>query len=279
VMTNSPKTEEVTAGGATAGIPGTASNLPRPAVRAGGPTNSTSRRTENISYESSHVVRKTRIPEGQIKRLSVSVLLDQKARWEGKPNARKQVLIPPSAETLKTVHDLVAGVTGFTQDRGDQITVESLPFAATLEEGAPELGIPTSTHPLTWKDYLHDKKILIGAGVGALLLVMLLGAAVMLLKKKKPLPVPTAKPVPVSAAVEEGRRTALAAANAAEQMEAALAERISEQQKADMASLAALKLPTITTKKQELLSKEIRESTKKDPQVSANVLATWLREE
>jgi flagellar M-ring protein FliF len=277
VMTNSQKTEQLTVGGATAGIPGTASNLPRPVAHAGGPTTSNSSRTENISYESSHVVRKTRIPEGQIKRLSISVLLDQKAHWEGKPNARKQVLVAPSAETLKAVHDLVAGVTGFTQDRGDQITVESLPFESTLEEGAPEISAPTSSgHPLTWKDYLHNKNVLIGAGA---LLVLALGAgAFMFFKKKKPVAAPTVQPS-ISAAQEESRRTALAAANAAEQMEAALADRISEQQKSDMASLAALKLPTITTKKQELLSKEIRESTKKDPQVSANVLTAWIREE
>ncbi|HEX4771609.1 MAG TPA: flagellar basal-body MS-ring/collar protein FliF [Bryobacteraceae bacterium] len=272
VMTNSQKTEEVIAGGATAGIPGTASNLPRPAVRAGGPTSTTSRRTENISYESSHVVRKTRFPEGQVKRLSISVLLDQKVRWEGKGNARKQVLVPPAAETIKAVHDLVAGVTGFTQDRGDQITVESLPFESTLEEVAPEAPVAAG-HPLTWKEYARDPKMLIGAGVGVLLLGVI---AFMFFKKsrsKAPAKAPTVTP-----AIEEAKKSTLDVANAAEEMEAALAERIAEQQRADIATLAALKLPAITTKKQELLTKEIRESTKKDPTVSSQVIASWIHE-
>jgi flagellar M-ring protein FliF len=272
VMTNSQKTEEVISGGSTAGIPGTASNLPRPAVRAGGPTSTTSRRTENISYESSHVVRKTRFPEGQIKRVSVSVLLDQKIRWEGKGNGRKQVLVPPAPETIKAVHDLVAGVTGFTQERGDQITVESLPFESTLQEVAPEAPAPIS-HPRTWKDYAHDPKILIGAGAG----MLLFGGVVFMFFKSKSKAKIAAKAV-ATPAIGEAKNNVIVAANAAEEIEAAVAERQAEQQRSDLAALAALKLPTITTKKQELLTKEIRESTKKDPTVSSHVISTWIHE-
>jgi hypothetical protein len=68
------------------------------------------------------------------------------------------------------------------------------------------------------------------------------------------------------------------AANAAEQVQAALAERVAEQHNADMAAIAALKMPTVSTKKTELLTKEIRDTTKKDSNVSAHVLQTWLHE-
>jgi flagellar M-ring protein FliF len=278
VMTSSQKTEEMTAGGSTLGIPGTASNLPHPAVRAGGPTTSHSVRSENISYESSHTVRKTRMPEGQIKRISISVLLDQKVRWDGKGKARKQILVPPAAETLKTVHDLVAGVTGFTQDRGDQITVETLPFASTLEEVAPEAPPLPVSLPLTWKDYLRKPAVLIGAGAG-LLLVLGLGAFMFFKKSKTPVAIPAVKGSTVTPAIDQQKKNAIQAANMAEQMEAALAERVAEQQKADIASLAALKLPTITTKKQELLAKEIREATKRDPTASSHILSSWLHED
>jgi flagellar M-ring protein FliF len=287
VMVSSQKSEEVIAGGSTAGIPGTATNLPRPPARVGGPASTTSRRTENINYQSSHLVRKTRIPEGGIKRMSIAVLLAQAVRWEGKGSARKAVPIPPTPETLKVVHDLVAGVTGFDQQRGDQITVESLPFASTLE---PEMGLPGSgaagpAKPKTWKDLLKDPNMLIAAGIGAgMFLLLAAGGLVMFLrKKKKPVTVQTAPALTsktdLAASVEEAKaKMAIESANAAEQMQAALAERMAEQQKADMAAIAALKLPTVTTKKSELLTKEIREGTKKDPSVPAHVISNWLHE-
>jgi flagellar M-ring protein FliF len=281
VMTNSQKTEEVMTGSAGAGIPGTASNLPRPPARAGGPTNMTTKRTENVSYESSHVVKKTHIPEGGVKRLSVSVLVAQQVRWEGKGNAKKPVPVPAAPETLKAVHDLVAAVTGFTQERGDQITVESLPFEATLE-AAPDAGVLSTTKPkpLALKDRLKDPMTLIAAGAGAGLLLMIGVVAFMLLKKgKKKQDSKAASKAEVTKAIEAAKAAAaLEAATAAEQVQAALEERLAEQHTSDMAAIAALKMPSVTTKKTELLTKEIRETTKKDSNVSAHVIQGWLHE-
>jgi flagellar M-ring protein FliF len=281
VMVNSKKTEEVVTGGSTAGIPGTASNLPRPPARVGGPTSTTSRRTEDINYQSSHIVRKTRIPEGQVKRLSISVLLDQKVRWEGKGKALKAVPVPPAPETIKAVHDLVAGVTGFVQERGDQITVESLPFESTLDQEPPGGGgsATGTAAPANWKDALKNPTMLIAAGVGGVLVILLAVGAFILLRKKSSKKAKTpAKPDHLNTLEEAKARAALESANATEQMEAALADRMAEQQKADLAALAALKIPTVSTKKTDLLTKEIRETTKKDPNVSAHVLQTWLHE-
>jgi flagellar M-ring protein FliF len=279
VMTNSQKAEEVMTGSGGAGIPGTASNLPRPPARAGGPTNMTTRRTENVSYESSHVVRKTHIPDGRVKRLSVSVLVAQQVRWEGKGSTRKPVPVPAAQETLKAVHDLVAAVTGFAQERGDQITVESLPFEATLEE-APDAGSLATGKPksLAWKDRLKDPTSLMAAAAGAGLILMICVGMILLLKKRKQKS--KKGKADVTKSLEETKAAAaLEAANAADQVQAALAEREAEQHNADMATIAAIKMPAVTTKKTELLTKEIRESTKKDASISAHVLHTWLHEE
>lgn len=276
VMTNSQKTEEVNAGSSVAGIPGTASNLPRPAVRLGGPTATSSRRTENISYESSHVVRKTRIPEGGIKHLSISVLLDQRLRRQGKDS--KLTAVPPAPETLKAVHDLVAGVTGFVQERGDQITIESLPFEATLDQQdasdpniSPNLptGKPKST---TWKDRLKDPKVMIAIGGGVLLLLLCgAGALLFLRKRKKPASAPA-----MARSITDGDKTGAIAGEM--DATAELDKKIAEQTKADLAAIAALKLPTVATKKGDLLTKEIIDNTKKDASIPAHVLQTWLHE-
>lgn len=281
VMTNSQKTEEVNTGSSVTGIPGTASNLPRPAVRPGGPTNTSSKRTENISYESSHVVRKTRIPEGSVKHLSVSVLLDQRLHREGKP--AKLVATPPSPETIKAVHDLVAGITGFQQERGDQIVIESLPFEATLDQqdasdpttAAPVLPAGKPKPPADWKDKLKDPKMMMGIGGGVLLLVLLGTGAMLLLRKRKP-----AESNAPKMARSIAEREHLDDVNLDEiDPNSELSKRIAEQKKADLAAVASLKASSISTKKAELLTKEIITTAQKDPSVSAHVLQTWLHEE
>jgi flagellar M-ring protein FliF len=136
VMTNSQKTEDVSGGPTAAGSPAPhrTCRVPRPRCPAAELT--TSRRTENVSYESSHLIRKTLLPQGAVKRVSVAVLLDQSVRWEGKGKLAKAIFTPPTPETIKAVHDIVAGITGFTQERGDQIVVETVPFQTTADSAA-----------------------------------------------------------------------------------------------------------------------------------------------
>ena len=95
------------------------------------------------------MVRRTRIPQGAVKRMSLAVLLDQNVHWEGRGARAKRILEPPSAEKLKTIRELVAAATGFSEPRGDQLTVETLPFESTLGVEPPaELPVP-SAPPVT----------------------------------------------------------------------------------------------------------------------------------
>jgi len=73
--------------------------------------------------------------------MSISVLLAHEVRWESTGAKAKRVIEPPSAEKIKVIHDLIAGVTGFRTDRGDQLIVESLPFESTLIS-EPPVGAP-----------------------------------------------------------------------------------------------------------------------------------------
>jgi flagellar M-ring protein FliF len=192
---------------------------------------------------------------------------------------------------LKAVRDLVAGVTGFSQERGDQITVESLPFETTLQQTEPEPQQPGAGKPFNWKNWkeiLHSPMALAALGGGTFVLIVLGAGVLVFLKRRKKAPeagsVANTAPAalkssdPMKVLEDAKAKAALSSANMAEQMEAALAERIAEQEKADLATLASLKMPTVTTKKSELLSKELRDSTKKDPSISAHVLQTWLHD-
>ena len=75
-----------------------------------------------------------------------------------------------------------------------------------------------------------------------------------------------------------GEKPALQAVDMEAQIEAQLAEREEEQRKADLATLAAIKVPPVKTKKAEVLAKQIRETTKKDSISSANILQSWIHE-
>jgi flagellar M-ring protein FliF len=168
VMVTSQKSEDTNDRSPAGGIPGTAANLPHPPGPSTGP--GYSHRTENVTYQSSRVVRHTRIPQGVIRRMSLSVLVGQPGHWEGAGKSRRRVVVPPSPEKLKTIRDLVAGVTGFSAERGDQLIVETLPFESAIEAD-PALFAPVSTAKPPagppWLDFVvkYQKAILIAVAL------------------------------------------------------------------------------------------------------------------
>ena len=256
-----------------------ASNLPRPPTSKPGSSGvSTNRRTENVSYQSSRITRTMKLPQGAIKRLSVAMLLDQSVRWEGSGKNLRKVLVPPSAEAMKSVRDVVAAIVGLDEQRGDKITVETLPFEETLNQQAPDAlaGTPPPGGKTTkWENWMQQPLLLpIALASG---LVLIIGIAFLVIRSliKKPsagtaemtkqLPSATASPV-----IPSGNATDLFAAQ--------MAERAVEQQRADIAALAAIKIPLVKTKKTELLAKQVRDVTQKDPVPASQVLQNWIHE-
>jgi len=149
VMASSQKSEDVTErASAGSGIPGTASNLPRGNSNGanGGGTSGTSRRTENVTFQTSRVIRHTRTPQGVIKRMSLAVLLDQTVRWEGEGAAKHKVFEPPKPETIQSLKGLIAAATGLNTERGDQLIIESLPFESTVN-AQPQVATPARPFP------------------------------------------------------------------------------------------------------------------------------------
>ena len=63
------------------------------------------------------------------------------------------------------------------------------------------------------------------------------------------------------------------------QMEMQLAEREALQQKMDAQALTALKLAPVITKKAEVFAKHLREKIAKEPEISGQILKSWIREE
>jgi flagellar M-ring protein FliF len=269
VMVSSQKTEDLSGGSSAAGIPGTPSSLPRPAARPAGSGNTVTRRTENINYQSSHTVRHVREPQGTVKRMSVSLLVDSIVRYEGAGPKAKRIVEAPSADKLKAIHDLVAGVIGLSTERGDQLVVETLPFEATLNpEQLPPPAAPAP--PLTWQDqFLKNRVFVTGVGVGAALLLALLFILLRVVRKKKGFPGSAELPTELPAASTPAQLQA--------QMESQLAEQAALRQKQEADALNSLKLPPVT-KKTAVLTKHISEQAKKDSAGMAHILRAWMAE-
>ncbi|MCC7498229.1 MAG: flagellar M-ring protein FliF [Bryobacterales bacterium] len=287
VMVSSQKSEDTSGASGPAGIPGTASALPRPAARGAGTALASARRTENIAYQTSRVVKRTKLPQGEVKRISVAMLLDHAIRWEGAGVKAKRIVEPVSAERLKAVHDIVAAVIGFRQDRGDQVTVEAQPFESTLNwEPAPagSAGGPGGIGPLNLKlpSWVNRKVLVLGAVAGILLLLLLLAAFALLLKRpsKKKAARGAKAGLAGKGALRSGDEQAElpAAPDVKQQLEAKLAEQAAKREMAELEAVAALKLPAPTTKKSEVLARHLSEEAKKDPEMMAQILRTWLND-
>ena len=279
VMVSSQRTEDSSGPTSANGVPGTASTLPRPTSRPGTGSSRISRVTENIAYQSSRTVKKTRVPAGEVRKMSLAVLVDQTVSWEKDNNTFRRVLVPPPPEKLKVIHDLVAGVTGLNVDRGDQLIVETLPFETTLMTEPPQPNAPgmaPAAKPVLPLG-LDRKTLLIGGGAAALLILILVAA---LMRRRSAPEVEASAP----AALPAGQGAApaqipQAGSSVEQQLEAKLAEREAQQQKLDAQALSALKLAPAITKTSEVLAKHLREKVKEEPGLSAHVLQSWIRED
>lgn len=133
------------------GVPGALTNQPpvpatapitTPPVPAQGGTGAgqfDKSRTAVLNYELDRTIQHVKQSIGQIKRLSVAVLINQRAVQL--PNGEAQNL-PLSEEEITRITRLVREAVGYNEARGDTINVTSSPFAAAETPPAPPL----------WKD-------------------------------------------------------------------------------------------------------------------------------
>lgn len=109
-----------------------ANNVPTGAEAPAGPAppksqSSTSRNEETTNYEISKTVRSEIIEGGRIQRLSVAVAIDHMrvAGEEGAPATYQ----PRPQEEIDRLAALVKSAVGFSQERGDVVTIENAAFA------------------------------------------------------------------------------------------------------------------------------------------------------
>jgi flagellar M-ring protein FliF len=215
-------------------------------------------------------VKRTVVPKGEIRRISVAVLLDQTVRWDGTGPKAKKTLIPPSPEVIKGVHDLVAGVTAFDAQRGDQITVETLPFESTNEAEPPVP--PIASRPVPPRSVFDLKQ---PAVLGAAAAIVLLLALVIFFVLRRSSRRASAPEMNAALAAGEPGKAAIAGLSTEEKIKQQIAENEAEQAQLEAEALRGIKLPP-NSRKSEALVKHVRDTVHKDSVNATNVLRTWI---
>jgi flagellar M-ring protein FliF len=155
----------------TAGAPVIAGATPTPgsppgqtAAASSGPSSSAQKSTRN--FEVDRTLAYIKQPVGNLKRLSVGVVLDdwQKTDADGKPTTS-----PMSEEDIKRFTQLVREAIGLKDDRGDQINILNQTFKSTPPPGPIE-GLPIWQAP--WVAQLG--KQIVGAGLVLLVAFLIL---------------------------------------------------------------------------------------------------------
>jgi flagellar M-ring protein FliF len=156
---------------AASGIPGVQSNMGKaaPTTAVNGSTKSKS--DETLNYEVSRSSAKIIVPVGTLTKLSVAILVDGKyvtppPGKDGKPVPAKYA--PRSPEELQKLEALVKSAVGFSPDRGDQLTVENIPFQDTGDD------VPLPAPKVWERPIFMDlmKNGLLGLGFLALMLIV-----------------------------------------------------------------------------------------------------------
>lgn len=151
------------AAGPTGGVPGVQSNV---VGGDGGKTQTESpikKSSQVYNYEIGKTTSQTVEPRGQIRRLTVGVLID--GRYEG------QTYVPRAPEELEAVRSVVMMAAGFSADRGDKIEVINIPFKS------PPLDPSKENVPFDLQQWIKTPQGMgaVGGAVALLVLMWLLG--------------------------------------------------------------------------------------------------------
>ncbi len=245
------------------GVPGTASNLPREPAAPEVAANSASRILETTNFQTSRTVTRLDLERGQVKRLSVAVLIDH--RIEVNEEARELVRVARTPEEMEKFRRLVIAAAGIVETRGDTLTIESLPFTIFEEPPRPPEPPPNPEDELFSLEWLTKYRYhLITVGVSLVLLVFTVWFAIRFRRRMTRM-----------RAEAEAKRHA---EEEQKQLEAAEDEaRKHAVEEAKM--LQGLRLATLQSSKAQVLKKHLEEMAANESEAFVQLMRSWIHED
>lgn len=252
-----------------AGVPGTPSNV-APATGGALPAGvleSTTQKDVTTNFEISKSISSTEKAPGSIKRVSLAVIVDHATLWEKDPKGNPvEKLQPRTAEELKKLREQVAAAVGIQEKRGDQLTVENMPFASTVNPKEEAEAKSKERWDLV-KQYVP---FLVWGLVGALVFFMIF------LPMLKKLSAAINKPAPLRIhAGEEGEPGSpahprkITPTKSVSELEAEI--------EAELNAEGAAGAPE--AQRRQLIKKRVQESTTQDPETIASLIRSWMLED
>lgn len=120
-----------------AGVVGVTANIGTPQTATPGTTSNseTTKEQESVQYEVGKVVERRTLVAGEVKRLSVAVLVDPPYKIQPGPNGTEQkVAVPRDKVELDKIRASVMRAVGFNAARGDEVDVAELVFDTSIVE-------------------------------------------------------------------------------------------------------------------------------------------------
>jgi flagellar M-ring protein FliF len=288
VISSQVKSEE-RVGGANSigGVPGTRSTEGTAASSAGGLDRS--RQNEATNYEVSKVVRHTVQPKGSIQRLSIAVLLDYRTAYtKGADGKTVTSFAPRSKEELDAYRQLVLATVGYSENRGDTVTLENMPFFS-------EPAVEEDLTPVPW--YVKYQTYLMPAMKYTAFLLLFLLAYLLMVRPVRKRVLKSIASVAPAGAHGQARQLAAGGANktqalpAAQQQGAAPALPAAPGQATPAFSASTLEADIeqellreaeaagAGSRKYEVLKKKVIEHANKDPEQVSQLVRSWIHEQ
>jgi flagellar M-ring protein FliF len=257
------KTEERSGNTASAGIPGTASNVPGsqttqvPARNDDGSQSSS--RSESGTYAVNKLVRHTVMPAGRMKRIAAALLVDDAIDVSEQGGHKTELRRKRTPEEIKQIEELASAAIGIDAARGDVLSVQNLSFQHSSEE-APQ---PPSKVEKTRKivsDY---------AGVLRYVAIVLLFLVVyaILLRPVKNQALATLRQIGRAPSVSKGKL----AAGSKSELQGASALQLD----ADEIDLGQA---TPESKRNAALKRHLLEKVKSEPAAASRLVQSWIRQ-
>jgi flagellar M-ring protein FliF len=151
VVRSETRSEESTAGAASLAGGEPDANFRGDGFSGTRTTQDSTRESRTTNFEINKQEENIIAPVGELKRLSVAVIVD--GTWQTNPDTGENIYVPRSAEELDRIRNLIAGAVGFDSVRGDAIEVSNISFGEpalsdgdslmrTMLEYAQRLGKP-----------------------------------------------------------------------------------------------------------------------------------------
>ena len=262
VVMSTQRSEELSQPTRQGGVPGTAANLPRQPVTPQAGVAGHSRTLETTNYKTSRTVTSMKIERGEVKRLSVAVLVDRVIEWD--ESAGELVRRPRQAEEMASLRKLVAAAAGINEQRGDTLTIENLPFTIFEPpvEPPPE---PEEEPTAVWLDWIKENRYdLIGSGAA----IVVLTVAFLWWNRRRT----------KRKAIRARKEAELRAEQARRELEAAEeAKQLKEAEEAKL--LQGLRNTALGTSRAQVLKKHLEQTAANDPDAFVQLLRSWIHED